>query len=226
MADPNAINIPTLVVSALTSGAVGGLVSFLVKRFADKEDAREDRRVAAFDAVLDAMAKLNFTGKDLIRRHERSLKLDFTSTGDAVRTLHEVIETKRFATGSVFSTEAAKVCAYWDDVMQVLWDEGHGAQFEADTMRPEKHIYDAIPADLRKRIAPGTLADLEAAALAKKKLEEESGGLVVVVPPGTPPPVLNQPFATGPVLPSSEDQIGAPTLSLNAGTPVEKISKD
>lgn len=168
MGDPSAINIPTLVVSALTSGAVGGLASVLVKRFTDRKDAHENRHLAAFDAVLEAMAFLNFTGKEMLRRHQRGLASDYGPTGDATKKLHEVIELKRLATGPVFAAEVTKVAAYWQSVMQTIHEEGFGAEYDPDTIRPEKNIVDAIPADLRKRIAPGTLADLEGAALAKK----------------------------------------------------------
>lgn len=179
------VNLLTVLVSVVSSSAVGGLISLLVKRRNDRKDAHEDRRIAAYDAVNEALAMVRSTGLQAESDFDWNSPPGplFDSTYAAMSKARDVIETKRLATGPVFADAAIEVLEWWKFGLALM----QAQDYEGETLKPdlaarERAVYESIPMELRERIAPGTLRDLETAekvALEKKKVEESLARLGV-----------------------------------------------
>ena len=164
----------------LGTSAFWVFVLFFVKRHYDRRDQLQDRRIAGYDSVFEALALLRSAANHL---GENSYGGDttpsqFTPIWELMKKTKDTIEIKRLPTGPVFANTAMLIVKRWEIEMLLLAQ----ARWEAEPQKPtldelDRRLYDAIPLELKKRIAPGTLADLEqaekeAAALAKKKAEE------------------------------------------------------
>lgn len=178
------MDIGTIALSVLSSGAVSGLLTLFLKRRAERRDAHEDRRVAAFDSVLEALGLLRAAGNHLSKNHDFNHQpgSEFDPTTEAMKKAHDLIEAKRLATGPVFADAAISVVEYWDAQTETLWNRDYSATpIEPPLVARERRLYDAIPLELKERIAPGMRADLEQATKAEATAQRSA-----TLAPGSP----------------------------------------
>lgn len=164
------MDIGTIAVSVLSSGAVSGLLTLFLKRRAERKDAHEDRRVAAFDSVLEALGLLRAAGNYLSKNHDFNQQpgAEFEPANEAMKKARDLIEVKRLATGPVFADAAMSIVEYWDEETDILWRNDYNAKpIEPPLATRERGVYEAIPLELKERVAAGMRADLEKAARAE-----------------------------------------------------------
>lgn len=155
----------TVLVSVVGSTAFWGMVAFAIKRRTDRGDQLQDRHVASFDAVFEAVALLRSSANHLGENYDgggSATASEFRPIWECVKKAKDVIETKRLATGPVFADVALLYVKRWEYEMTLLAT----GRYETEPLKPalpdlERKLFDAIPSELKKRIAPGTLADLQ-----------------------------------------------------------------
>jgi hypothetical protein len=161
-----AFDLLTAVVSLGTGGTVGSYLTHVLRRSGE----RSDRRIAAYKAVLEALSLLRSAGLQLTKHHEwgqAPSATEFTAVNEAIKKACDLIEIKRFDTGSLFSNAANRVVDYWEEETEILWNNEYDAKpIEPTGEEREQFVLEMIPEALQAEVVPGFVAVLAEARAA------------------------------------------------------------